>query len=416
MPWLFLGATLVGLGFTLNAFVPMSSRRRLFIPSFLMSWLTIELAAHHLAWQAIATWVFVELGALDRWPGKVALGVSVAQWIGLVILLAQGRRAREQMEHALGDFARLEPDRKIHWLRLLMPVPVRSAHTRHIANIVYGRAAGREQKLDIFLPEQAGRGRPAVVQIHGGAWVIGDKRNQGLPLLHHLAAHGWVCFNVNYRLSPAATFPDHLVDIKRAIAWIREHADDYGVDPTFVAVTGGSAGGHLATLAALTEGDPRYQPGFEDADASVQACAPIYGVYDLCDRLGIRSPGYISRLIGPIVLKAFYEEEPERFRDASPIDRVHAHAPPFLVVHGDRDTLSPLEDARLFVERLLEVSESPVLFAEMAGAQHAFDVLLSPRSAPVVEGVVAFFEAALEQHRRSSEPIPVSATPETVPR
>jgi acetyl esterase/lipase len=281
-----------------------------------------------------------------------------------------------------------------------MPFPLFIPDDRRIRDVVFARAAGRELALDVFLPPSGGTGRPAVVQIHGGAWVIGDKREQGLPLLSHMAGRGWVGFNVNYRLSPGATFPDHLVDIKRAIQWIREHADDYGIDPRFIAVTGGSAGGHLAALLALTPDDPRYQPGFEDADTSVQACAPIYGVYDLVNRLGIRSPRYRDRFIGPLVVKAFYDDEPEKFHDASPVDRVTDAAPPFFVIHGDRDTMSPLEDAQLFVEKLREVSKQPVLFAEIPGAQHAFDVFLSPRSAPVIEGVAAFFD---EAHRRWTE-------------
>ena len=110
-----------------------------------------------------------------------------------------------------------------------------------------------------------------LLQIHGGAWVIGNKRQQALPLMHHLAAHGWVCVAANYRLSPRATFPDHLIDVKLALGWIHEHIDSYGGDPEFVAITGGSAGGHLASLAALTANHPEYQPGFEPAETSVKS-------------------------------------------------------------------------------------------------------------------------------------------------
>ena len=136
------------------------------------------------------------------------------------------------------------------------------------------------------MPEEPGRNRPAIMQIHGGAWIIGDKREQGWPLIGHLAANGWVCFNVNYRLSPAATWPEHLIDLKYALKWIREHADEYGIDPSFVAVTGGSAGGHLTAMMGLTANDPEYQPGFEEADTSLQAAVPVYGVYDFTNRLG----------------------------------------------------------------------------------------------------------------------------------
>jgi acetyl esterase/lipase len=408
MSWLFLLATTIGLAFTVNAFRPASNRRRFaFIPSFFMSWLTIELAAHHLVWQAAATWMFIELGAMESWPGMIALALVAAQWTGLAYLVAQGRRARHTMERTLAGFVAHWGEQTIHWSHLLFPFPFRIVGARRIKNLVYGRASGHELKLDVFLPPGNGKRRPAIVQIHGGAWIIGDKREQGLPLLMHMAERGWVGFNVNYRLSPAATFPDHLIDIKRAIAWIREHAEEYGVDPSFIAVTGGSAGGHLAALCGLTADDERYQPGFEDADCSVQAVAPIYGAYDLTNRLGHQRPGYVDRFIGPKIIKAFYAEEPHKFHDASPVDRVVADAPPFLVIHGDRDTLTPLHDARLFVERLGAVSQQPVLFAEIQGAQHAFDVFLSPRALPVIEGVGAFLD---ETHRRAQAmPIPLRA-------
>ena len=132
--------------------------------------------------------------------------------------------------------------------------------------------AGKTLRLDVTVPSApvpGGRAlRPALLQIHGGGWVIGDKREQGLPLLSHMAAQGWVGFNVNYRLSPWASIPEHLDDLQAALAWVREHAEEYGVDPDFVCVTGGSAGGHLSALLALT------------ADPPVAAAVPFYGIYD----------------------------------------------------------------------------------------------------------------------------------------
>ena len=119
-----------------------------------------------------------------------------------------------------------------------------------------------------------------LLQVPGGAWTIGMRRPQAYPLLSHLAERGWVCVSIDYRVSPRHTWPDHIVDVKRALAWIKEHIAEYGGDPDFVAITGGSAGGHLCALAALTPDDPQYQPGFEDADTSVVAAVPIYGRYD----------------------------------------------------------------------------------------------------------------------------------------
>jgi acetyl esterase/lipase len=338
--------------------------------------------------------VFVLLGGLDAWPGWVALAITLVSWVGLALLVLQGSRAARQVRDALGDLLPVGPMPKVPWSRVLLPFWVRRNGVTRDRDIEFARAAGRILRLDVYrssaLPE--GR-RPAVLQIHGGGWVIGDKREQGIPLLTHLAANGWVGFNANYRLSPAATWPDHLVDLKRAVAWIREHADEYGVDPSFIAVTGGSAGGHLTAMVALTANDPAYQPGFEDADTSVQAAAPFYGIYDWTDRQGVWHPDVHRMFLEPWVVKAFLAEEPEKFASGSPLDQVGPDAPPFFVLHGDRDTLAPIEDARLFVERLREVSEEPVTYAELRGAHHAFDLFHSVRAKPVIESVERFFTA-----------------------
>ena len=393
MSWLFLFVSVVGFAFTANAFLP-TNNRMLLVPTFFASWMTIELAGHHQVWQFLATLLFIYLGALDAWPGWVALGLTFLSWIGLWILVIRGRRAAVTVRGAMEELVD-DPDGapRVPRRHVWVPFLFRRPEARVIKNVVYRRVGGRTLKLDVYLPRHAAadaKMRPAIMQIHGGGWVIGDKREQGIPLLGHLAANGWVGFNVNYRLSPAATFPEHLIDLKAALVWIRAHADDYGIDPDFIAVTGGSAGGHLTALMALTMNDPEYQPGFEDADTSVQAAVPFYGVYDFTDRLKTQTKGFLNLFIEPYVMKAYLADEPEKFAKASPIDRVRADAPPFFVLHGDRDTLAPLEDARLFVERLRATSTQPVVYAELRGAQHAFDIFVSPRTAPVIEGVERF--------------------------
>jgi len=270
-------------------------------------------------------------------------------------------------------------------------------------NVTFARVGGKTLRLDVTVPSAPAPGgglRPALIQIHGGGWVIGDKREQGIPLLNHMAAQGWVGFNVNYRLSPGATFPDHLVDLKRGLAWIKEHAAEYGIDPDFVCVTGGSAGGHLTALMGLTVDEPQYQPGFEYADTTVAAAVPFYGIYDFTDA-GVfgGEPKVFTRFLEPIVMQAFLADEPEKFRDASPLHHLRADAPPFFVIHGDKDTLAPVEDARTFVERLREVSAEPVLYAEMQGAQHAFEVFPSARTARVIEGVERFLSTLWERRQ-----------------
>jgi len=403
VPWVFLVLSLAGAAFTVNAFVPVRGSKWLLIPSFLASLFTAELAWYHLIWQALLAAGLVALGGLAAWPGWIALGLAGGSWVGLLALVVQGQRAAITVREALSDTLAIEPRHPIRWSRVLVPFPLRTSRTRVVRDIVYARVRGQRLRLDVYLPPPgARRPGPAIVQIHGGGWVVGDKRQQGVPLMTRLSDRGYVGFNVNYRLSPGATWPDHLVDVKRAIAWIREHADEYGVDPGFVAVTGGSAGGHIAAMVGLTGSDPQYQPGFEDADTSVQAVVPFYAIYDFTDRLGTHAPGYLDTLLEPLVVKAFFDEEPEAFSRASPVDNVHPDAPPFFVIHGNRDTLAPLPDARAFVARLRETSRERVIYAELEGAQHAFDVFVSPRSLPVIESVGDFLDHLVRKNYRLS--------------
>ena len=158
-------------------------------------------------------------------------------------------------------------------------------------------------------------------------------------------------------------------------------------------VTGGSAGGHLTALMALTANDPTYQPGFEQADTSVQAAVPFYGVYDFTDRNQTMPPEFQRWILQPLVVKAFLDEEPERFVAASPMDQVRPDAPPFLIVHGDKDTLAPVVDARDFAQRLTEASTSAVIYVELRGAQHAFDLFGSPRTRRMVAATERFLFA-----------------------
>ena len=208
--------------------------------------------------------------------------------------------------------------------------------------------------------------------------------------MNHMAARGWVCVSVDYRLSPGASFPAHIIDCKRALAWVRAHIARWGGDPAFVVATGGSAGGHLCSLLALSANDPQWQPGFEDVDTRVQGCVPFYGVYDLSGRHALKPNGAILEVLESWVIKKRYHEAAALYESGSPIERVHADAPPFLVIHGDRDGLCPVAEARLFAQRLSEVSGSPVAYAEIPGAQHAFDIFRSLRSELVMYGVERF--------------------------
>jgi acetyl esterase/lipase len=260
----------------------------------------------------------------------------------------------------------------------------------HDADISYGEY-GRANHLDLWRrPDLNPDAKaPVLFQIPGGAWTTGNKRGQAHPLMSHLAELGWVCVAINYRHSPRNTWPDHIIDVKRALAWVKTHIAENGGDPDFVAITGGSAGGHLSSLAALTPNDLRFQPGFEDADTRVQAAVPFYGVYDFTRIEDAMHPS-MPELLERMIIKQPHTTNLQSYIDASPVSHVSADAPPFFVLHGRNDSLVPVEQARSFVAKLRGVSTQPVVYAELPFAQHAFDMLGSVRAAHAAIAVEQF--------------------------
>ena len=414
MPFVYLAVTVVGAVAVALSYRPI--RREPFtIVSFVLASWTSELALQNIVWQMVATALFVEFGALNAWPGWLGLAIAVVGWIGLLGLGVAGLRAVDVTAAALAEVRSdafpvpVTPTDPTwgRWWRVTRAIPMKSRAVRATRNVDYWGDGRPRHRLDVYRSRLVPREHaPVIVYVHGGGWVIGDKREQGKPMMFELVARGWVCVTVNYRLSPRATWPEHVVDCKRALAWVKEHIAEYGGDPEFVAVSGGSAGGHLCAHLALTAGDRSLQPGFEDADTSVQACVPIYGVMDLTGSpagSAIFGPGML-RMLEKSVMKRTEAQHPEVFRDASPTYRVHADAPPFFVLHGANDTLVPVETARTFVGRLRAVSRSPVAYAELPLAQHAFDVLASLRCQATTSAVGDFLEGVRAAAARPRAP------------
>jgi acetyl esterase/lipase len=210
----------------------------------------------------------------------------------------------------------------------------------------------------------------------------------------HMVERGWVCVSVDYRLGPAARWPAMIVDVKRAIAWTREHIAAYGGDPDVLAVTGGSSGAHLAALAALTPG--RWQPGFADVDTSVVAAVCLYGIYDLTVDDG---SGTLDELLAETMMPTALAEDAHPYAAASPAARVHPGAPPFMILHGTGDAIVVPSQSRAFAARLRAVSRSPVVHAELDHAQHGFDLVPTARTAATVRAIDAFLSAVVERVR-----------------
>ncbi|MCA1008065.1 alpha/beta hydrolase [Rhodococcus hoagii] len=396
-------------GLTANALRPVPGMP-LSVPTFLAGWLTAELAPQLLAATAADAALHVARRGV-RTKGDVAgLAVAGMSAAGLAAVIAAGRGARLEVESALTSA--LGPDYRsvageptpavgMPWRQLALPFRMRRDDVVRVRNLAYA-PGGRRFRIDIYHRNDVPSDAPVLLQVHGGGWVIGSKDHQGIPLMLEMASRGWVCAAINYPLSPRAVWPAHLIAVKQSVAWLRDNVARYGGDPGFVAVTGGSAGGHLAAMVALTANDPGLQPGFEDADTSIQACAPHYGVYDFTGETGIKATRQrVESGLMPMVLgkKARF---PEDYEAASPLNHLRPDAPPFFVVHGTSDSFIPVGEAREFVRRLREVSENPVAYAELRGAQHAFDIFPSIRSAAVVQGVADFLGWARASQRDES--------------
>ncbi len=407
MPWLFLIASVLCVALTANAFWSHRTSRLWVAQSFFAGWLVSEAPLHHLAAQVFMTLGFVTHGGLAQAQGWLALGLMLVSCTGLAQLFRDGHQSRHVMESVLAEAfgadyrTRLrddvELDAALPFGRLLVPVWLTDPNVRAIKDIPYADG-GRRRMLNLYLPRGPVQNAPVLLQIHGGGWSIGHKSQQARPLLHYMAARGWVCVSINYRLSPQASWPAQLLDAKLALAWVKEHIAEYGGDPEFVVCTGGSAGGHLTALLGLTGNDPRFQPPDLCADTSVQAAMPLYAPYCFCNTEGAQLHTGLRSLLERVVVQQKFEEARELYEMGSPMGLVHRDAPPFLVIHGSHDSLACVEEARLFAHKLKAASRSQVVYAELTRTQHAFEVFHSPRTLHIIRAMHRFAEAVYAEH------------------
>ena len=354
---------------------------------WLLGWLASEFAPHVLTGHA--------LSALPSPVRRMARGLAVQRADTVLedsLCETFGTDYLSTVQHPLEPYTARHPN----LAALVAAMRDRRRYSATTTDISYG--PGARNQLDVWrrpdMPE--GQRAPVLIQVPGGGWSINDKRGQAYPLMSRMVELGWICVPINYSRSPGAAWPAHITDVKRAIAWVRENIADYGGDPDFIAITGGSAGGHLSSLAALTAGDERLQPGFEDADTSVQAAVPHYGVYDLTARGA--SHALMMPLLEHLVMQSRFETNPQMFEDASPIFRVHRNAPPFFILHGENDDVIPHAQARAFAGALREAGARTVSYAEIPNAHHAFDTIATLRCQMAAEAVAAFLGIVYGRH------------------
>ncbi len=277
----------------------------------------------------------------------------------------------------------------------LFPFQLPRRDVKRLKNISYG-PSGRKNQLDIYIPKAKPLlPMPVLIHAHGGGWVVGRKHQQAQPLIGHMASKGWLVVDVNYRLGPRNKMPAMIQDVLLAVSWVKANIETYNGDPSFVALTGGSAGGHLVALAGLASADESLKPGFEQADCAVDACVPVYGVYDFCKRSGAFNEGIdeLQTFLTRLVMPGSPEMHEALWDQVSPIGQIHSQAPPMLILHGRHDMLADFESAKAFAETLNQTSTNKVIFAELPSGQHAYDIAHAPPTPEHTRAVYRFLES-----------------------
>lgn len=247
-----------------------------------------------------------------------------------------------------------------------------------LADVVYQTIPGyRPQIVDIYMPPRGSGPKPLVLYIHGGGWVGGHTRHGGAiadfpALLARLAGEGFVVASLEYRLAGEAPFPAQVQDVRAALRFLKANAARYGIDPARTGLWGGSAGGHLAALAALSCGVSGLDaPGTKASPGSecVQAAVTWYGVFDVPALVAGRpggADGAIAKLLGCTGACT-----PDRLAAASPVSYIDAQDPPMLLIHGTDDHTVPVAQSHI-AEARLRAAGVPVQAIYIAGVDHSF--------------------------------------------
>ena len=271
-------------------------------------------------------------GDLDSPGGAAGAAVALLALAGLVVIVCRALRAHAALRNTG------KPGRP--WARILRApfFPGRLDVVR-LRGLAYGD--GPDRTLDVYHRRDRPADAPILLHFHGGSFYSGNKAREARPLIRHLTSRcGFVCVSADYRLQPQVDLADQVADVRDAIAWVRAHAAEFGAEPGTLFIAGSSAGAYLAITAA------------SEGETGIAGLICRYGYYgDLAPR---------------------------------------GDMPPMLVVHGEKDMLIPAADVRGFAERVRAVSSHPVIYAELPGAHHDFDMFESIRSAAVNQAVEQF--------------------------
>jgi pectinesterase len=264
---------------------------------------------------------------------------------------------------------------------------------RAVTDVTYVRRGAHDLKLDLYLPKASGTApRPAIVFVHGGGWRAGVRANFA-PMAIRMAERGYVAATISYRLSPEALYPAAIVDAKAAVRWVRAHATDYRIDPDRIAIAGGSAGGQIAALTGVTNGEARFDPDGGNVSSDVQAIVNIDGLSDFTSDEArkyeddpAKQPSSAGAWFG-----GRYAEKAALWRDASPLFHVNKTTPPLLFIVSAQRRFSLGREAMAERLRVLGV---PNRVVPVPDTPHSF-WLFDPWLAPTVEATDAFLREVI---------------------
>ena len=273
--------------------------------------------------------------------------------------------------------------------------PVFPADVRVEQNVAF-LTPDRKEKADLYFPLKPGAGKltGAVLHIHGGGFTGGVRdAERDINICANLARHGYVAMSIDYKLSynGKASWPQNLYDCKTAVRWLRVNAARLGIDPDRIGVIGGSAGGTLATLVALTTPEDGLDPGepYGEVSCRVRCGVDLYGISDLNQWHDVTMLGKKAA------------EDPALYRKASPVTYARAGSPPLLILHGTADTTVPPHQSELLHAALQGAGASSELLL-IADAAHTFH--LQPPQLDLRPLVLEFFDKHLASGNPAKTP------------
>ncbi|XUX00886.1 MAG: alpha/beta hydrolase [Dehalogenimonas sp.] len=258
-------------------------------------------------------------------------------------------------------------------------------------DVVFGTGGIIALRMDVYYPKAATGPVPAIIYVHGGGWVGGDKNEIPPGYTGELTSRGYLVASINYRLAPTYKFPAPIEDVKCAVRFLRAKATDYGIDPARIGAMGASAGGHLVSLLGVTTGVSQFEGtgGWLDQSSKVRAVVDLYGPEDL-KALFAGAPFFATAAI-------FGDSDSKTLDKYSPVSYVATGDPPFLIMQGGQDIVVPPAQSQGFYDRLI-AAKVPATLVVVKNAGHSFAPAggaISPSLPEIYKMVADFFDANL---------------------